>query len=224
MGEMIPVSLVAASCFVPPAERCVRVNACTTMPPGCLNARLIRRDRFALHAWNDRCDYQGARPSRTLMIMMAANKERSAPKGFGAPKPPPPPPPPPATKVRRNQAASDFDQLKASGAPEYMVSIRTVNDKGKSDWMPVGGIAVPRSSSEDTAVSMAIFNNEDELLKGAFRNYPKLKSSTDKFEYGFRLKDFPDDPVKIATKDTAKESTNPFMQWFNQLDSPLNND
>ena len=45
--------------------------------------------------------------------------------------------------------------------------------------MPVGGLAVPRSNSVDTAVSMAIFNNEDELLKGAFRAFPKLKTSKD---------------------------------------------
>jgi len=83
---------------------------------------------------------------------------------------------------------------------------------------------VPRSSSEDAAVSMAIFNNEDDLLKGAFKIYPKLKVSTDKFEYGYRLKEFPDDPVKICTKQSTEASTNPFMQWFNQLDNPLNKD
>ena len=146
-------------------------------------------------------------------------------KGFS--KIPPPAPPQKKTKtdaqVKREQASQAFDKLKATGAPEYVVSVRTVDDDGKiSEWMTVGGIAVPRSNSEDTAVSMAIFNNEDELLKGAFRTYPKLKISTDKFEYGYRLKEFPDDPVKLATQDALKESTNPLMQWFNQLDSPLN--
>merc|ERR1712087_678461 len=129
--------------------------------------------------------------------------------------------PPSKSQVRRDEAANKFDKLKSSGAPEYMVSIRTVGET-KSDWMPVGGIAVPRSGSEDAAVSMAIFNNEDELLKGAFRNYPRLKVSTDKFEYGYRLKEFPEDPVKIANKASTEQTSNPFMQWFNQLDSPLN--
>ena len=57
------------------------------------------------------------------------------------------------------------------------MSIRTVSADGSetSEWMPVGGLAVPRSNSVDTAVSMAIYNNEDELLKGAYRSYPKLK-------------------------------------------------
>lgn len=84
-------------------------------------------------------------------------------KGFG--KSPPPPPKPKkksAASVKRDAAGSAFDALKASGSPEYMVCIRTVDTSGKqSQWMPVGGIAVPRSNSEDTALSMAIFNNED---------------------------------------------------------------
>uniref|UniRef100_A0A7S0EVK7 Photosystem II reaction center Psb28 protein n=1 Tax=Phaeocystis antarctica TaxID=33657 RepID=A0A7S0EVK7_9EUKA len=142
-------------------------------------------------------------------------------KGFG--KEPEKVAPKPASegKKKRDAASAKLDKLKATGNPEYMVSIRTVGGE-TSEWMPVGGLAVPRSNSVDTAVSMAIFNNEDELLKGAFRAFPKLKSSTDKFEYGYRLREFPDDEVKIAQKDAAKESTNPFMQWFNQLDSPLN--
>ena len=81
---------------------------------------------------------------------------------------------------------------------------------------------MPRSSSEDQALSLAIFNNEDDLLKGAFRSYPFLKKSTDKFEYGFRLQEFPDDPVKMATKEASEAATNPLTQWFNALDNPLN--
>ena len=42
---------------------------------------------------------------------------------------------------------------------------------------PVGGIAVPRSSSLDQALSLAIMQNEDDLLKGAYRTYPFLKKS-----------------------------------------------
>ena len=82
------------------------------------------------------------------------------------------------------------------------MSIRTVSADGSeaSEWMPVGGLAVPRSNSVDTAVSMAIFNNEDELLKGAFRAFPKLKTSKDKFEYGYRLRDFPEDEVRVRAR------------------------
>uniref|UniRef100_A0A7S0Q2N3 Uncharacterized protein n=1 Tax=Coccolithus braarudii TaxID=221442 RepID=A0A7S0Q2N3_9EUKA len=153
----------------------------------------------------------------------AARLLADAPKGFGKKLNVQPKKKvlPSTTQVRRTKAADDFDKLKASGAPEYLVSIRTVGEK-TSEWMPVGGIAVPRSSSEDAAVSMAIFNNEDELLKGAFRNFPRLKVSEDRFEYGFRLKDFPEDPIKVASKEKTEVTTNPLMQWFNSLDSPLN--
>ena len=51
-----------------------------------------------------------------------------------------------------------------------------------SKWYPVGGMAVPRSSSIDVALSIAIFNNEDDLLRGAFRSYPFLSKSEHKFE------------------------------------------
>ena len=86
------------------------------------------------------------------------------------------------------------------------MSIRTVSADGSeaSEWMPVGGLAVPRSNSVDTAVSMAIFNNEDELLKGAFRAFPKLKTSKDKFEYGYRLREFPEDEVRTTAHHAAR--------------------
>jgi hypothetical protein len=51
-------------------------------------------------------------------------------------------------------------------------------------------------------------------VAGAFRAYPKLKTSEDKFEYGYRLKEFPDDPVKTATKEKTELTTNPIMQWY----------
>merc|ERR1719440_2116419 len=148
-------------------------------------------------------------------------------KGFGAPKAAPKSKARPQKKsegaAARDKAASDLEKLKASGNPEYMVLIRECpegQDPGK--WMPVGGMAVPRSSSIDVALSIAIFNNEDELLKGAFRSYPFLKQSEHKFEYGYRLKEFEDDPVKIAQKEATEPSDNPIMQWFNALDNPLN--
>lgn len=51
---------------------------------------------------------------------------------------------------------------------------------------------------------------------------PLRRASTDKFEYGYRLKEFPDDPVKIVSEEKTKQPTNPIMQWFNTLDNPLN--
>ena len=99
------------------------------------------------------------RAARADLHMMA--------KGFGKA----PPPPPPAAKkksaaaVQRDAAGDQFEAMKASGAPEYMVCVRTVGDK-TSEWMAVGGITVPRSNSEAQALSIAIFDNEEALLKG----------------------------------------------------------
>ena len=39
---------------------------------------------------------------------------------------------------------------------------------------------------------------------------------------GYRLKEFPDDPVKVADKAATEPSDNPLMNWFNSLDNPLN--
>jgi len=159
---------------------------------------------------------------------------KKAPRGFGPPKKAAPAKAKAvkkrvgkATVVRRDKAADkaaeDFEKLKAGGAPEYMVLIRTVDAGGTpSKWYPVGGIAVPRSSSEDQSLALAIFNNEDDLLRGAFRSYPFLSKTDDKFEYGYRLKAFEDDPVKVATKENMEKANNPIQQWFNSLDNPLN--
>lgn len=38
---------------------------------------------------------------------------------------------------------------------------------------------------------------------------------------GYRLKEFEDDPVKLANKDAKEASENPVMNWFNALDNPL---
>jgi hypothetical protein len=37
-----------------------------------------------------------------------------------------------------------------------------------------------------------------------------------------RLKEFEDDEIKVAQKDATEVPDNPVMNWFNSLDSPLN--
>ena len=147
-------------------------------------------------------------------------------KGFGKAPPPPPKKPKPTKSsgsARRDAASAAMDDMKAQGLPEYMVLVREVPAGGEpGKWLPVGGMTVPRSSSESVALSMAIFNNEDDLLKGFFRNYPAMKDSTNPFEYGYRLKEFADDPVKIASKEATEQNDNPLRNWFNALDNPLN--
>ena len=103
-----------------------------------------------------------------------------------------------------------------------MVFIRTVDAAGTaSDWNPVGGIAV-RLNSEEQALAMAIFNNEDDLLKGAYRAYQKLKVTSDKFEYGYRMLSSRRPDQNRRPEATKKRQ--PAGDWFNQLDNPFNRD
>ena len=37
-----------------------------------------------------------------------------------------------------------------------------------------------------------------------------------------RIKEFEDDPIKLATKENVEKANNPIQQWFNALDNPLN--
>merc|ERR1719265_26676 len=121
------------------------------------------------------------------------------------------------------KAAADFDRLKASGAPQYMVFVRECpNGTAPSKWFEVGEIAVPRTSSVDKALAMAIYQNEKDLLKGAFKKYPSLKVGGHRLEYGWRLVEFPDDEVMVATKEQTEPEKNPFVRWINNLDSGLN--
>ena len=48
----------------------------------------------------------------------------------------------------------------------------------------------------------------------------------DKMEYGYRLKEFPEDEIKVAKKEDPKDDgpLGAIAQWFTALDSPLNKD
>ena len=79
-------------------------------------------------------------------------------------------------------------------------------------------MTIPR----DTKVSKAVFEVEEELLKGTFKLYPKLKAFYDVrvdkegiFEYGYCLKAFPDEPIIVIKKD-EEQSKNFFTNWYNQ--------
>lgn len=103
-----------------------------------------------------------------------------------------------ATGASKREAASkQFDEFKSKGLPEYEIYIRIQNQK---QWFPVGAIAVKRSNQ----ISAAIYDNEEELQKGAFRLFPILKKNQDKLEYGYRLKEFKDEPIELAVRPTSK--------------------
>ncbi|WP_434687356.1 HHL1-like protein [Pseudanabaena minima] len=87
-------------------------------------------------------------------------------------------------------AASKYDEMKDKGLPEFNIFIRI---KGK-EWVPAGSMAVERSN----LISRAIFQQEAELLKGAIRLYPILRKFKDNLEYGYRLKEFPDEEITVA--------------------------
>lgn len=110
-------------------------------------------------------------------------------KGFGQPKQVQKAPSPATQK--RVAAAQQMDEMKAKGLPEFEVFIRIKNNKV---WYPVGAIAVKRSNQ----INAAIFANEDSLLQGAFRIFPILKKNAQNLEYGYRLKEFKDEPIQLA--------------------------
>lgn len=117
----------------------------------------------------------------------------SANLGFGKPQPQPK-----VSKraVERANAAKEYEQMKADGLPDFEVYIRI---RGKKNWYPVGVITVKRSNQ----INQAVFANQQELLQGAFRLYPVLKKNQNQLEYGYRLKQFKDEPIQIATEPTT---------------------
>jgi hypothetical protein len=116
------------------------------------------------------------------------SKTTSKNLGFGTPKPQPQPS---KRSTQRTAAAQQYDKMKADGLPEYEIYIRI---QDKKTWYPVGVISVKRSSQ----INQAVFANREELLQGAFRLYPVLKKNREQLEYGYRLKEFKDEPIQVA--------------------------
>ena len=115
-------------------------------------------------------------------------------RGFGKEKPQP--------KVskrseERAKASQQFDAMKSDGVPQFEVYMRMKNSK---NWFPVGAIAVKRTS----LIHHAIYDNEAQLLQGAFRAFPILQKNRDNLEYGYRLKEFKDEEIQLAVKPEAK--------------------
>lgn len=126
--------------------------------------------------------------------------------GFGQPKQ--------AKKASKNTekrvaASQQYDKMKADGLPEFNIFIRI---KDKKNWFPIGSLAVNRSSQ----IHHAIFQQEAELLQGAFRLFPVLRKSQNNLEYGYRLKEFPDEPILVAVRPAATGG-NLFQNLVNQV-------
>jgi hypothetical protein len=118
-----------------------------------------------------------------------------------------------AGSVKRAEASKQFDDFKSKGLPEYEIYIRI---QGKKQWFPVGAIAVKRSNQ----ISAAIFDNEEDLRKGAFRLFPVLKKNQANLEYGYRLKEFKDEPIELAERSAVK-GANAVQQAISQVGTAL---
>jgi len=108
--------------------------------------------------------------------------------GFGKPKQTKQPS---KNAEKRAKASSQYDKMKADGLPEFNIFVRVKNQK---NWFPAGSLAVSRSSQ----INQAIFQQEAELLQGAFRLFPVLRKNQNNLEYGYRLKQYPDEEIQVA--------------------------
>ncbi len=108
--------------------------------------------------------------------------------GFGKPQPKSMPS---KQAIARQNAVKRYDKMKADGIPDFEIYIRI---QGKKAWYPVGSIAVKRSDQ----INRAIFDSQDDLLQGAFRLFPILRKHQSQLEYGYRLKEFKDEPIQLA--------------------------
>ncbi len=97
------------------------------------------------------------------------------------------------SSVKRSQAAQQYDKMKSDGMPEFNIFIRVKNTK---NWFPVGSLAVGRTNQ----IQRAIFDQEAELRQGAFRLFPVLKKNQAQLEYGYRLKQYTDEPIQLAER------------------------
>lgn len=132
---------------------------------------------------------------------------------------------------KRRQAASDrYDAMAAAGMPEYSVWMRlkeggtgVEQEQGEQPetmpWLPVGCISVPRSSQ----VADALFKSEEDLMQGAIRLYPNLaKEPRDNIEYGYQLREFDDEPIRVAERSPTSGLQATLTNFFRKLQNPLN--
>jgi hypothetical protein len=96
-------------------------------------------------------------------------------------------------KAKRAVASQKYDEMKKSGLPEFNIYVRI---KGQKQWLPGGSMTVNRTS----VINEAMFQQEEELLKGVFRLFPKLRKHQNNLEYGYRLKEFKDEPIQVAVR------------------------
>ncbi|AFY69446.1 hypothetical protein Pse7367_1149 [Thalassoporum mexicanum PCC 7367] len=102
--------------------------------------------------------------------------------------------------AERKQAAEKYDEMQDQGMPEFKVFIRI---QGKENWLPIGEITVNRSNK----IAQAIYEQEVGLVKSSVRAYPFLGKYKDQLEYGYRLKEFDDEPITVAERPSSNPVT-----------------
>jgi hypothetical protein len=144
-----------------------------------------------------------------------------ATKGFGAVKKKA------TVEVEKDEGTLTYEKQSKRGIPEYNIFLRPENGT-ETEWIPAGSMTIPR----DTPPSKAIYDVEKELLSGSFKLYPKLKAfyelrkdseKASAFEYGYVLKAFPDEEIKLAVREGNENKSNFFMNWVGRLTNPIDN-
>ena len=151
---------------------------------------------------------------RVASAKKSSSSARWLAKGFGS-KPAPKKPESDGAR-KRQQEASQYDEIAGKGGQEYRVFVRQFGSDDQS-WLPCGAVAVPRGAQ----VSDAIFVNQEALKQAIVRTYPKLKGFEEEFEFGFNLKVYPDDPVEVATKNAPRSQGLSVGNWISTLLSPV---
>lgn len=136
------------------------------------------------------------------------------PRGFGKPVNPDKPNPPRKGRRRTPRIADEdfkarktFDQAEKEGKPTFEIFVRSAGSS--EEWKAAGVIAVASN-----LVERAIYDSEEKLRQTALRQFPTLRKSKVPLEYGFRRKEFSDDPVKLAVrpKPTLVERVRSFVE------------
>jgi hypothetical protein len=128
-------------------------------------------------------------------------------KGFGKPRESAPERPPSGAKAARDAAAERLDSMRQQGLPEFSVWVRLLEEKETPDapdfpWLPVGSICVPRSGN----IEKAIFDVEEDLMKGVYKLFPNMKGKEDQLQFGWQNKEFTDEDIRVAVRPSAFQS------------------
>jgi len=101
--------------------------------------------------------------------------------------------------TKRERQIKQYQEMRSKGLPEFNIYVRI---PGK-DWLPAGSMTVERSSH----IARAIFQQEKELRQSIFRVLPRLQKYQDQLEYGYRLKEFADEPIVKAERPTSTSNS-----------------